>query len=88
MGKKQNKNKKKAIRLLIVYKDQETQNLTFLRPLNRSNCEVAVVALFTAIGPERPRLIEAYDENDGCVGSWTFKPKEDEDAVDAKALRE
>lgn len=86
MGKKQNK--KKAVRLLIVYKNQETQNLTFLRPLNRSNCEVAVVALFTAIGPERPRLIEAYDENDGCIGSWTFKPKEDNDAVDAKALQE
>lgn len=86
MGKKQNK--KKAIRLLIVYKNQETQNLTFLRPLNRSNCEVAVVALFTAIGPERPRLIEAYDENDGCVGSWTFKPKEDTDVVDAKVLQE
>ena len=78
MGKKQNK--KKAIRLLIVYKNQETQNLTFLRPLNRSNCEVA--------GPERPRLIEAYDENDGCVGSWTFKPKENADVVDAKALQE
>ena len=86
MGKKQDK--KKAVRLLIVYKSRETQNLTFLRPLNRSNCEVVVVALFTAIGPERPRLIEAYDENGGCVGSWTFKPKEDADAVDAKALQE
>lgn len=86
MGKKQNK--KKATRLLIVYKNQETQNLTFLRPLNRSNCEVAVVALFTAIGPERPRLIEAYDENDESMGSWTFTPKEDKDVVDAKALQE
>lgn len=86
MGKK--KDKKKAVRLLIVYKNQETQNLTFLRPLNRSNCEVAVVALFTAIGPERPRLIEAYDENDGFVGSWSFRPKEENDVVDAEAVQE
>lgn len=84
MGKKQGK--KKAVRLLIVYENRETQNLTFLRPLNRSNCEVAVVALFTAIGPERPRLIEAYDENGGCIGSWTFKPKGDNNAVDAEAV--
>jgi len=86
MGKKQKQ--KKAVKLIIVYKNQETQNLTFLRPLSRANCEVAVVALFTAIGPERPRLIEAYDEDDGCVGSWTFKPKGENDAVDAAAQQE